>query len=329
MEPEEAPNNQIPPTPDSQIEPSVSASPPKNSFLEKLKERRKLILVVGGAVLIVLVLAGGILFYYQKYRNIVSQEKPESYTQPSTLLTPTITKDEEMAPKILSPNEVVTDFLKAIQNKDKLLARTYLSENANREAFKATLEDESTSLLYENEFLFTITQSKLSKNQQVAEVYLDTQIGEETIKTKASLVLEEKIPGEKIWLLIDFVGFYEGELRRTLFLLYGPVDFSMTSPSGESLGFGTKNDRIDLDDVFANYFSSPLFKKIAITDLYGIWRLEITGIDSGTFTLATEIVDRENPQVGKIEDAITAGQVLEYEVSYPFLKGVPIVVSPR
>lgn len=312
MEPEEVPNNQIPPTPDSQIEPSVSASLPKSSFLEKLKERRKLILVIGGAVFIVLVLAGGSIFYYQKYRSIVFQEKEE--------MTPRI--------RILFPDEVVTDFLKAIHNKDKLLARTYLSENANREAFKATLEDGSTSLLYENEFLFTITQSKLSKNQQVAEVYLDTQLGEEIIKTKASLVLEEKIPGEKTWLLIDFVGFYEGELRRTLFFLYGPVDFSMTSPSGESLGFGTKKDRIDLDGVFANYFSSPPFKQITITDLYGIWRLGITGIDSGTFTLATEIVDSENHQIGKIEDTITAGQVLEYEVSYPILKGVPIVVSP-
>jgi hypothetical protein len=78
----EAVETKIPATPSEPIAPSPKV--PGTSFLEKLRKKRKLFLV-SVIVIILLILASGGVFYYQRS---ISQDRPESYTQPSTLLTP-------------------------------------------------------------------------------------------------------------------------------------------------------------------------------------------------------------------------------------------------
>lgn len=256
------------------------------------------------------------------------------------------------------PEDMVTSFLQAEQSKDKTKAKTFLSPNVNKANFQSTFEDTSSSpSLYNQEFTYKITQTKIDLSGNKAFVNVDIVVAGQTLPTK--MTLEKN--ASNMWLITDSetVVYTNTNLpfkqqprqfqrpNQVLLLLNGPAEFYITSPEGTHTGYDP-NTKTQVNEIKDTAYYSPTEsyltssegarfrirsgepKLLAIADLIGIWELKVIGTGSGKYSIATPLFNSKEPQtsVAIIEGNATLGSVDTYMIRYPLQTEKPLEVTP-
>lgn len=243
------------------------------------------------------------------------------------------------SPTQLSPEEVVVALFSAIQNKDKVLARTYLSPEVNKAAFASTLEENTdTPSLYDRTFEFQVSETKISTDGELAFVLVDIQVAETSLPT--SVVLQKQANGN--WLATSSEAIVTDQKDISLgreaptptgsglvqLYLDGPAELLMTSPEGLQTGRDPKRRGPVYNIPYAKYLHDYLGvdRVMTIENLVGTWKLQVIGTSTGDYTLATELLDPDNNQKSAVGGTILSGAVHTYVVRYPGDREKPLEV---
>jgi len=285
----------------------------------------KLILILGSVLIVFFLIAGG--SYY--FLNLQQSKKTQTATTQPTPISK-LAKETE-------PSNVVSSFLNAARAKDKVSAKTFISKNAYGEAFKSILDSQYQGpSIYNKDFTFKIIDSKINEDSVTAQVKIEEIVGGQSLQVQYLIGKEdgswklldswvvtppEQIPSN----FADLLKAGAGEFKRSVIYLSGPAHFSLSSPLYGSIGFGINNTTTE---EVAAFYSGPDMdpEHLSIMDLSGVWIMKVTGVGSGEFTIVTEIVDKENHQVGTFKHTINKGEIKYFSVSYPSQKGTPISV---
>ncbi len=239
----------------------------------------------------------------------------------------------------LPHQDVVVAFFTAVQHKDKTAARAFISPTANRTEFESTFaNDNSTPSLYTTAFTYKILETTLSEDKQKAFTTADLTVEKQTIHTTAQL---ENLHGQ--WLLTNMESvLYQaqvpsyaraaatpGDDHRVVIGLDGPAEMYITSPEGRHHGFDPKTQKYVTEIADAFYSSRTVYnqRSFSVTSFQGTWKIQVVGRDTGSYTMATQLVDKENGQTGFVKGEIQKGQIVTYMASYPTEKGQPLQLT--
>lgn len=231
---------------------------------------------------------------------------------------------------VATPESIVEAFLNAAKQKDKVKARTFLSLNANKMAFASTFDETiATSSLYTMPFTYQIISEKVDTTETKAYITVNISVDEKILPTTFIL---ERSP-DSSWKIIDSESILAGagtpsapfrsqeqtDLKRVLLTLTGPADFYLTSPEGTHEGFDYKTRKVvdQIEDAsYAPYVLTGGFKQFTVTNMTGMWELQIVGTADGIYTLGTQIVN--TGMVDSLEKNIAKGAVNIYVLRYPY-----------
>ncbi len=133
--------------------PTPQPSPPEIPSVSQTKKISKTLIVVLGLLFLAAIGAAG----YFAYQSVFLKNKVERNADQEE------TKNSEQLITNNNPREVVISFMKAAQTGDKGTARELLSPDANKESFKATLEDDPNApSIFGQEFTFSVSDVKTS-----------------------------------------------------------------------------------------------------------------------------------------------------------------------
>lgn len=227
----------------------------------------------------------------------------------------------------LKPGEVAHKFLEAVQRSDKGEAKKYLSANANKEAFRATLEEAAeVPSLYEMDFTFSIKEVQVSEDAKKAVLAIELMVGASTIEGTIELIKEGGWLGGYRWYITNMYFYEERPYKRAVLYLKGPASLYLTDPYGKHVGLDpARGEEVnEVEGAFYNRQTIYGLEQVTIQDMDGTWNVKVVGTGSGKYKLVSEIVDRENHQIKTVEGTINQGETIEYEVSYPAVTGIPI-----
>jgi len=237
-----------------------------------------------------------------------------------------------------SPESVVTAFYQAVQQKDKVTARTFLSANANRENFQATFEDnDNTPSIYTENIVFQITDSTISSDNKTAKVIVKLTVNGNPVDIEMNL--EKDVLGK--WTMTDYLATANsptipgtqvttdtmGSNARIVIRLEGPADLYLTSPDSKHAGVDPSTKK-DVNEINEAFFGHTVPEFISLHGLVGTWNLQIVGNGIGKYTLTTELLDVENHETQAIDGDIKEGLIISYNMSYPTQKGKPVELIP-
>lgn len=258
--------------------------------------------------------------------------------------TPINTQKASEEPKVTAktsnskPEDTILLFFQAVKNRDKNTAKSYLSEDVSKAAFKSTFEDNfNTPSLYNQEFTFNITETKTDLSGNKAIINLDIITSGQTLPT--IITLEKNTSG--IWLISNSETAVYGNtnlpleqqprqaesLNRVYLGLTGPADFYLTSPENTHAGYDPKTGQIlnGIKDVsYEGQFSGQL-ESFAITDMIGSWELKVIGNGEGEYSLVTRLVNTFKEDL--IKKNTSKGAVDTYILRYPTEAGKPLEVT--
>lgn len=287
------------------------------------------IIFIFGIILISAGIVGG-SFYYKANLQHQGQSFQESVTKSPQPKIDTIQSQD--------PQKVVEDFFKAVQLKDRIKAKSFLSPDANKAAFKSTFDDlNTTSSLYNQNFDFQIIEKQMDSTETKAFVKVNIIVAGQILPT--TLTLEKDSSNN--WLITDSetvvtsqpaVGFEkqypdQTEAKRVLLVVTGPVDLYLSSPEGTYAGIDPKTGAYVSSIKDAFYNPSPNLKSLSITNLVGNWELQVVGNNTGKYKLGTELVSTTNHQTQMIEGDTSKGLVSKYLLHYPNEAGKPLEVT--
>lgn len=261
-------------------------------------------------------------FYIKGQIQKNPQETPANVEKPS--------KEPEATTKTTEskPENTVTAFFQAVQDKNKSKAKSYLSESVNKAAFKSTFEEDTNApSLYNQEFRYKIIETKTDSVGDKAFVNIDIVVGGQTLPTVATL--EKNASG--IWLISNSetatygntnLPFEEqqreaGSLNRVFLVLTGPADFYLTSPEGTHAGYDSRiGERLnEIKDVYYEGRLPEQLESFALTDMIGSWELKVIGNGEGEYNLMTRLVNTLKEDL--IKKNTSKGKVDTYILRYP------------
>ncbi|MBI2327433.1 hypothetical protein HYU92_03865 [Candidatus Curtissbacteria bacterium] len=237
------------------------------------------------------------------------------------------------------PENIITAFFQAVKDKNKSKAKSYLSENVNKAAFKSTFENDTNSpSLYNQEFSYKITETKTDFGGNKAFVNVDLVVSGQTLPTVVTL--EKNTSG--IWLISNSetavygntnLPFEEQQrqpesLKRVFLVLTGPADFYLTSPEGTHAGYDPKTgERLNgIEDVYYEGRLPDQLESFAITDMIGSWELKVIGNGEGEYSLMTRLVNTLKED--SIKKSTSKGKIDTYILQYPTGADKPLEVTP-
>lgn len=94
---------------------------------------------------------------------------------------------------------------------------------------------------------------------------------------------------------VDAVASRKG--KRAIFYLASPAHFYITNPEGQHVGINPKTGQVvnEIPDVFySGPDTEPEF--VGIPNMEGEWSIQVVGVESGSYTLLTEVVDLSKPE---------------------------------
>ena len=117
-----------------------------------------------------------------------------------------------------------------------------------------------------------------------------------------------------------------GDCKRTVLFLGSSANLYITDPQGRHTGVDPATGQIVEEIPNVLYYSGPdeEIEYVVIQDLEGTWDLQVIGTETGTYTLATEVVDQENPATDYVAGTTGPGQITEYQITYPATPGDPV-----
>lgn len=272
-------------------------------------------------------------FYLKGQVQNKSQEAPTNTEKPS--------EEPKITTKIpeSKPENTITAFFQAVKDKNKSKAKSYLSENVNKAAFKSTFEDDTNSpSLYNQEFSYKITETKTDSGGNNAFVNVDIVVSGQTLPTVVTL--EKNTSG--VWLISNSETVAYGNtnlpfeqqpresesLNRVFLVLTGPADFYLTSPEGTHAGYDLKTgERLNgIKDVYYEGRLPDQLESFAITDMIGSWELKVIGNGEGEYSLGTRLVNTFKEDL--IKKNTSKGVIDTYILRYPTGTDKPLEVTP-
>ena len=118
----------------------------------------------------------------------------------------------------------------------------------------------------------------------------------------------------------------DGKCKRAIVLVNSSADLYVTDPQGRHTGVDPVTGQI-VDEIPEVLYYSGLDEEVeyvTIQDLGGTWDLQVIGTETGAYTLATEVVDQENPTIDHVTATTGPGQITEYQITYPATPGDPV-----
>jgi len=114
-----------------------------------------------------------------------------------------------------------------------------------------------------------------------------------------------------------------------LLWILSPADFYVTDPQGRHVGVDPATAEVVNQMPELAWYSGPDEdpEVLAITDLDGIWNVELVGTGAGGYTFGREAVDPTLPRGETVEGTTSEGQVDEYDIEYPPLYPVHLPLA--
>ena len=232
-----------------------------------------------------------------------------------------------------TPETVVSMFYQAIQAKDKVKARSLLSPNVDRLAFRSTLEDDSdTPSLYTLPFAFEISGTKTSEDGHTAFVNTNLVISDKPLRSTITLIRDSSgrwlitnaeaigSPGTN---LPELTAMPRSAPNRTLLVLWGPADMYLTSPEGTHAGFDPKTKTV-VNEIRGVLHYGEVAETLFIEDLAGTWELRVIGNGVGEYALETRLVKTFKDEM--VRGTASIGSVDTYLLRYPAEDTAPLEV---
>ena len=116
------------------------------------------------------------------------------------------------------------------------------------------------------------------------------------------------------------------DAKRAVLYLGSPADFYLTDPQGRHVGVDPNTGQVVEQIPEVSYYSGPDEEPeiVVITDMEGRWDVKVIGTDTGSYTLASEVVGGEIAQVDYVTKPTSPGQIDDYPITYPTTPGEPI-----